>query len=420
MDTQRRPLRREIGYLGDSKVDYGFSSYNSGATIVNRTNGAQTWMAAASDGRVVVPMAYSKGYAGKTSAQINALAKDALALPIDILSILYGANDRRNGTTVAQSWNNLLDLVDMCLCKGIIPLVTSEVPKGPGSLALTQAQQEDHWQFHLKIDRELRAIYSEALVASPWNDIQDLGNTDRWPKPGMMWADGGHPAGLAAQIIGYSQWDAIKHLFPRPGRFVTSNDQYNPDTHAAGSLVQNSLFLVPGGAFQQSSAKNTSDSVLGNAWSAFGDQGGPAGIESSWWIESGAPVGNWQCIRFRGRTTKENAQIMFTQNVPLASLATGDKVVAKCRTRQEGVGTTGPSLSLLVNGANNLEDCSLADGFFQMTPNPLAGSRETPVYVHPSTGTTELKLRLVVPIAANVDVDFTVKVAQLEAVKLIA
>lgn len=413
-DFKGLPLRRQIGFIGDSKIEYGFSSYQNGA-VINRSNGSQTWLASASQGRVVCPMAFSKGYAGKTSAQINALAKDALAMPVDVLCILYGANDRRSSATVAQTWQNLLDLVDMTLNAGKIPVVMSEVPKSTGSLVLTQAQGQAHYEYRMKVERELRTIFPESRVASCWDDMQAIGDPNRYARPGMLWDDGGHQANMGAQVMGRSWWAAMSDLFRRPGKFVTINDQYNADLAASASLGQNALFLTPGGQLQ-ASAKASAGSVLASGWAAYGDQGGPDGITTDWFIEPGTgdDVGNWQCIRVRGKTTKDNAQILFTQNLPLGFLAAGDKVAAKCRVRQEGVGTNGPELSLLVNGGINLADSVNADGFFGMTPFPIKGSRETPVYTHPANtaDTTELKLRVVLPVAKNVDVDYTVRIGQ--------
>lgn len=408
-----RPLRRALGEFGDSKAAFSYSG--GGNNVLAKCFGAATWTQSSSLGRVSLPRTLNKGVSGETTSQMLRRVNELFALPCDVWCVIGGSNDRRNNMTVSASARNMYDICYALLNAGKIPVVTSETPKSrSGPYALTQAQLEQHHEFHLWMKNELPRLLPEVIVNNPYEEMVDPKTLE--PLPGMMQADLAHQSLIGAEVMGRHRWQAIRSLFPREPEFLKSEENWHNDVNVGGTLTASPLFLTTGGTIN-ARVKPKAGSVIGAGWEATADAA-IEGIQTEWWIEEGADVGNWQCLRVTGQVSTATAINMGT-NLALANLTVGDRIKAMARVQTQGTGLSGPAFGFVVAAAQyyGMTDCELNGVMYPNPSRPFQGSRESPIYTH-SNDTLGLSIRMDFGLLPNTPIDCTIKVSQCGAFKV--
>ncbi len=422
------PLNRTIGLFGDSKAALSFASVTNG-NILSKAFGLASWIQTWSQGRVHAPLANNFGIAGQTSAEIllrqRAVLLDPVNANVDVWVVICGSNDRRSPMTLEQSQKNVRAICRNFREAGKHVVFITETPNGPGGGNLSDDQQAIHYAYHLWAMNDLPNEVPGVLVANPWEDMENLATTRREPLPGLT-RDGVHWTIRGAEIVGRHVWNAMRHLFPGPADWFTTNLLYDAAKCPTGSLNLNPALLYTGGTLNANVPvpAGTTAAQMPGSMQLYGDGAGPQGAVITPSMEVDTDGVTWFKLSVKGKIPNANSkEILLRTTGPLQNMVAGDRIRSQVRVKHRGVGMASINLSLIPSrGASpgfyrvytDHDPYELTDTY---PTRLMEGSRETPVYVH-NEGAEDISNRFAIVCQPDVDLNFEVWLTSFATTKL--
>lgn len=392
-----KPLRRNVAIYGDSRT----ANCSSG-TLPNKITenyGYASWLGQYSGGRICFDPAFNFGVGGNTSAQWAARVGDVVASAADVVVCLISTNDRTADFTLAQTQQNIENVVAKLKAAGKIVIFIAETPRG-GANALTAPRQAIHDQTRAWMKAYLPKLGVRVV------DVYDL-----LLDTATVTVDGLHPNPVGARIIGEALAREIQDLFDSPAILPRFSSVYDASTNPFGQLNTNALLTGTTGT--KAGSSNTTGDVATGYTTAGSSWTGMSVVAS----KEAHTTGEKQVFKFSGTPTSSGSLFTFEQIVTLASAKSAASVKGVADIEFEMTGCLGVSLDLrIVDGATfNVKCCDRYQDGFPMSTIKVDGVQETPAATITGTA-TEVKVRVSVYGSQNVPMTGTIKVSQLAAV----
>lgn len=392
-----KPLRRNIAIYGDSRT----ANCSSG-TLPNKITenyGYASWCGQYSGGRILFDPAFNFGVGGDTTALWAARVATVAASAADVVVCLISTNDRTADFTLAQTQQNIENVVAKLKAAGKIVVFICETPRG-GANVLTAPRQVIHDQARAWMKSYLPKL--GVRVVDCYDKLLDTTATT---------VDGLHPNPAGARIIGEALAREIQDLFDSPAILPRYSSTYVAATNPFGQLNTNALLT---GTTGTKSASANATGVVATGYNLAGSSWTGMTVVAS---KETNDIGEKQVFTFAGTPTISGALFTFEQVVTLADAKTAASVKAVGNIEFEMVGCLGVSLDLrIVDGATfNVKCCDRYQDGFPMATTKVVGIQETPAATITGTA-TEVKVRVSVYGSQNVPMTGTIKVSQLAAV----
>lgn len=274
--TTGKPAGIKVAAYGHSFSAYGFSSSASSSIINDRSSGG--WAAVLSNQRLTIDPAYNFGVAGETIAQILARIGSVTASDAAVVELWAGANDiwpyPQTVATMQAGYTSILDRLTaagkIVICFPIVPrlpnVYTSAGATTPQILdAQQRAEQFNRW---LVEDVAKRRNVFVVDVLDLWTDLsitsalQPPGGTSA--NSSSYTADGLHPSGLGAFILGLREADTFMRIAPTKPRMWQPYALFSTSANPNGNMALNPLFIGTGSGFAGTGVTGT----LANNWAA--------------------------------------------------------------------------------------------------------------------------------------------------------
>lgn len=392
-----RPLRRNVAIYGDSRT----ANCSSGALPNKFTEnyGYASWFGQYSGGRILFDPAFNFGVGGDTTTQWAARVNTVIASAADVVVCLISTNDRTADFTLAQTQQNIENVIAKLQAAGKIVVFIAETPRG-GANVLTAPRQAIHDQVRAWIKSYLPTI--GVRVVDVYSLLTDTASVT---------VDGLHPSPVGARIIGEAVAKAIKELFKSPAILPKESAVYNSATNVFGPINTNALLT---GTTGTKSASANSTGVVATGYTIAGSSWTGMSVVAS---KEATAIGEKQVFTFSGTPTTSGALFTFEQVITLADAKTAASVKALADIEFAMVGCLGVSLDLrIVDTATfNVKCCDRYQDGFPMSSVSVHGVQETPAAAITGTA-TEVKIRVSVYASQNIPMTGTIKVAQLAAV----
>lgn len=407
--VQRTPSNRIVGGFGDSRIFLsnsggGFNDFLKGFGIAH-------WVQSYSGGACIMPSALNGGVAGDTTSQMlirqPAYITTAKAAGCNLVVVMGSTNDRTgNALELAQSKQNLREIVRSFQINGIDVILVSETPRGNGSSSYelsTQAQRDDHYAMHVWIETEMSKI---CTVVNLWDQMVDPASGKLYYPRAETVRDGIHWSKIGAQLAGKGIGPAAARFTRGMPDLLLSNAAFSA-SNIRGTLTPNPLTIGTGGAISGNNNPAAGSQLAAN-WGA--ESSNMTGLTTTWSKEVVDGV-EWQKVRITGTSGSTPPEITAFADVTLASLANGDKIKATGLVQSEGAGLGAVGLAMLMipKYAQKLDvddsDPSLPWPSERLGPLPY----ETPALVYQSAdGHTLIRARVIINVRPSMAVDATV------------
>lgn len=345
--TRPAPSNRYIAGFGDSRIFLSWSGSNGNDFL--KTWGVMTWIQRYSGGSAACPVAYNGGVAGETTSDMLKRQAAFITLlkanSVNLVVVWGSTNDRTQGMDIRDSQRNLMDIVRNFQQNGIAVIVVSETPRGNGSSSyeLTAAGKADHYAMHVWIETVLSQM---CAVANVWDRWINVGSGSLYYALTSVVRDGIHASKIGAQLAGMVLGPIVKAYCRGLPDVPESNVVYNATTNPRGSLTTNPQVAGTSGNINANCAP-TAGSQLADGWGAELSGGSIGGLATTFSKTTLADTFTYQKVSVKGITTANQCELSFYVDVPLASLANGDKVKAAGLIASEGVGIGAVGLGLL-------------------------------------------------------------------------
>lgn len=414
------PPNRYIAGFGDSRIYLSWSG-SSGNDFL-KSWGVMAWIQRYSDGAVACPVAYNGGVAGDTTVQM--LARQAAfittlkAASIGLVVVWGSTNDRSAGIDIADSRRNIAAIVRNFQQAGIHVILVSETPRGNGSSSyeLTTAQKADHYAMHVWMETVMSQM---CAVANVWDYWVDTSSGTNYYALASMTRDFIHASKQGGQSAGKVIGPLAKAYCRGLPDMPESNVVYNASSNPTGSLTANPRVSGTAGTINSNVAP-TSGSVLADSWGAELSSGSISGLATTFSKETLSGL-EYQKLVVKGISGTSQPEISLYVDVPLASLANGDKLKAAGMIISEGVGISAVGLGLLLVPSytqkldGDESDSSLAYPTANTGPLPF----ETPVLNYlTASGHTLIRVRITLTLTPSRDVNCSLWFRKVGAVKV--
>lgn len=256
-----RGLKR-LAVFGDS-VTANNSSSSSRERL--KDNGYLPWALRFCQQRCFFPQEWNFGVGGDNTADFLARIQTVIDAAPHIAVGTIGGNDVTQSIAVADTINNLTEILDRFEEAGIFVVLGKIYPRGPATTYTTAHRQKASTINNFLQAESLRRRGFELLDANP--DFVDFTDTSGRAK---CLPDGIHPGVYGASILGRRLGELLSTLEPpRPDMFTDAGNVYNATTNPKGNLLPNGCMFGNTGTVAVGTGQIASDSRIDAAGSGL-------------------------------------------------------------------------------------------------------------------------------------------------------
>lgn len=258
-----RGLKR-LAIFGDSVTG---NNSSSGSRERLKDNGYLPWALRFCQQRYFFPQEWNFGVGGDNTADFLARIQSVIDVAPHIAVGTIGGNDVTQSIPVADTLNNLTEILDRFEAAGIFVVLGKIYPRGPATTYTTAHMQKASTINNFLQRESLRRRGFELLDANP--DFVDFTDTTGRGRAKCL-PDGIHPGVYGASILGRRLGELLSTLEPpRPDNFTDAGNVYDAANNPEGNLLPNGCMFGTAGTVAVGTGQVATDSRIDAAGSGL-------------------------------------------------------------------------------------------------------------------------------------------------------